>query len=99
MSQLKWYVVRIVSGQENKVKTYLENEIFREKLESYIPQILIPKEKVYEIRNGKKIVREKNRLPGYILLQADLETNGEVIPVVNSIPGIINFLLNMFALN
>ena len=54
MSELKWYVVRAVSGQEKKVKTYLETEISRMGLEEYIPQVMIPAEKVYEMRNGKK---------------------------------------------
>ncbi|MEQ8715739.1 MAG: transcription termination/antitermination NusG family protein, partial [Cyclobacteriaceae bacterium] len=61
---LNWYVVRAVSGQEKKVKNYLENEISRKSLEDYIPQVLIPAEKVYEMRNGKKRVRERNFFPG-----------------------------------
>ena len=56
MADYKWYVVRAVSGQERKVKTYLENEIARQKLEEAVPQILIPSEKVMEMRNGKKRV-------------------------------------------
>ena len=58
MADLKWYVVRAVSGQEKKVKTYLDNEIARQGLEEVIPQVLIPSEKIYEMRNGKKRVRE-----------------------------------------
>ena len=58
MADPNWYVLRVVSGQEKKVKTYLETEIEREKLEESIPQVLIPSEKVYEMRNGKKRVRE-----------------------------------------
>ena len=64
MSELNWYVVRAVSGQERKVKSYLENEIVRQKLEEFIPQVLIPSEKVFEMRNGKKRVRERNFFPG-----------------------------------
>ena len=51
----KWYVVRAISGKEKKVKEYLENEINRLNLQEYIAQILIPTEKVYQIRKGKKI--------------------------------------------
>ena len=51
MSELKWYVVRAVSGQEKKVKNYLETEITRMNLEDYIPQVMIPSEKVYEMRS------------------------------------------------
>ena len=60
MAELKWYVLRVVSGQEKKVKSYLETEIERSKLTDFIPQVLIPSEKVYEMRNGKKRVRERN---------------------------------------
>ena len=91
MAELKWYVLRVVSGQEKKIKTYLESEVEREKLEEFITQILIPSEKVYEMRNGKKRVRERNFFPGYVLVNADL-THGEASHVVTSIPGVIGFL-------
>jgi len=83
--------LRVISGQEKKVKTYLENEIARAKLTEFIPQVLIPSEKVYEMRNGKKRVREKNFFPGYVLVSADL-SNGEAYHAVNNIPGVIGFL-------
>lgn len=91
MAEYKWYVVRAVSGQEKKVKNYLENEISRRKMEEAIPQVLIPSEKVYEMRNGKKRVRERNFFPGYILVSADL-TIGEAQHVITDIPGVIGFL-------
>lgn len=91
MSGLNWYVLRVVSGQERKIKTYLETEIEREGLASFVPQILIPSEKVYEMRNGKKRVRERNFFPGYMIISADL-SNGEAKHVVTSIPGVIGFL-------
>ncbi len=91
MSEFKWYVLRVVSGQEKKIKTYLDNEIARQKLEDYIPQILIPTEKVYEMRNGKKRVRERNFFPGYVFVSADI-SYGEANHVITSIPGVIGFL-------
>ncbi len=91
MSEFNWYVLRVVSGQEKKIKTYLDNEIARQKLEEYIPQILIPTEKVYEMRNGKKRVRERNFFPGYVFVSADL-SYGEANHVITSIPGVIGFL-------
>lgn len=91
MGELKWYVLRVISGQEKKVKTYLENEVEREKLAEFIPQVLIPSEKVYEMRNGKKRIRERNFFPGYVLLSADL-SNGEAFHLVNNVPGVIGFL-------
>ena len=93
MGELKWYVLRVVSGQEKKVKSYLETEIERSKLVEFIPQVLIPSEKVYEMRNGKKRVRERNFFPGYVLVSADL-SNGEAYHTVNNIPGVIGFLGN-----
>jgi transcriptional antiterminator NusG len=93
MGELKWYVLRVISGQEKKVKSYLETEIERSKLTQFIPQVLIPSEKVYEMRNGKKKMRERNFFPGYVLVSADLE-NGEAYHTVNSIPGVIGFLGN-----
>lgn len=91
MAELKWYVLRAVSGQEKKVKSYLETEISRRTIADYIPQILIPSEKVYEMRNGKKYQREKSFFPGYILIHADL-SHGEVAPLILSMPGVIGFL-------
>jgi transcriptional antiterminator NusG len=93
MGELKWYVLRVVSGQEKKIKSYLETEVERSKLKDFVPQILIPSEKVYEMRAGKKRVRERNFFPGYILISADL-SNGEAFHTVNNIPGVIGFLGN-----
>ncbi|HEV7346746.1 transcription termination/antitermination protein NusG [Telluribacter sp.] len=93
MSGVNWYVLRAVSGQEKKIKSYIENEITRQSLTEYVPQILIPAEKVYEMRNGKKRVREKNFFPGYIIISADL-SKGEVLHIITSIPGVIGFLGN-----
>ena len=86
----KWYVVRAISGKENKVKKYIEDEILRNKLTDYVSQILIPTEKVYQIRNGKKINKERSFFPGYILIEADLI--GEVPHVIRNVNGVIGFL-------
>ncbi|MBP6459593.1 MAG: transcription termination/antitermination factor NusG [Crocinitomicaceae bacterium] len=92
MSEIKkkWYVVRAVSGKEKKVKEYLELEISRLKLTDYVEQVLIPTEKVFQIRNGKKISKEKSYLPGYVLIEASLV--GEVEHVIKGIPNVIGFL-------
>ena len=86
----KWYVVRAISGKEKKVKEYLENEINRLKLQDYISQILIPTEKVYQIRKGKKISKERNYFPGYVLIEADL--SGEIQHIIRNIPNVLGFL-------
>lgn len=91
MGELKWYVVRAISGREKKVKGYLEQEISRNGIEELVPQVLIPSEKVYEMRNGKKRVRERNFFPGYIMIQADL-TNGETQHIITNTPDVIGFL-------
>ncbi|WP_375415690.1 transcription termination/antitermination protein NusG [uncultured Hymenobacter sp.] len=91
MGELKWYVVRSVSGQEKKAKNYLETELGRHNLTELVPQVLIPIEKVFEMRNGKKRVRERNLYPGYIIIHADLG-HGEVDHIITSTPGVIGFL-------
>lgn len=86
----KWYVVRAVSGQENKVKSYIENEIARLGYADYVEEVLVPMERVVQIRNGKKINKERVYFPGYIMLKADL--SGEVAHIIKSISGVISFL-------
>jgi transcription termination/antitermination protein NusG len=86
----KWYVVRAVSGSEKKVKQYIENEIARLGLEEYVSQVLIPTEKVYQIRKGKKISAERNFFPGYILVEAVL--SGEIPHIIRNVPGVLGFL-------
>ena len=86
----KWYVVRAISGKEKKVKQYIESEISRLKLNDYVAQVLIPTEKIYQIKDGKKISKERSYFPGYILIEASLV--GEVPHIISNITGVINFL-------
>jgi len=86
----KWYVLRAVSGKEKKVKEYIDSEIVRNNIKDYISQVLIPTEKVYQIRNGKKISKERNYFPGYIMLEAFMI--GEIPHILKNIPGVIGFL-------
>ena len=86
----KWYVVRAVSGQENKVKEYIEREIAHEGLEDFIDQVLVPTEKVIQIRNGKKVNKERVYFPGYVMILANI--GGEVTHIIKSINGVIGFL-------
>ena len=86
----KWYVVRAVSGQENKVKAYIETETARLGMADYISQVLVPTEKVVQIKDGKKIAKEKVYFPGYIMIEANL--TGEIPHIIKSIPGVIGFL-------
>ncbi|MCL4171375.1 UNVERIFIED_CONTAM: hypothetical protein GTU68_065548 [Idotea baltica] len=88
----EWYVIRAISGKEKKVKQYLESEIERLSLEGQVSQVIIPTEKVFEMRNGKKKLRERNFLPGYILIECEMAA--ELIPVVKEVPNVIGFLGN-----
>jgi len=90
VSEKKWYVIRAVSGQENKIKTYIENEISRLGLKDFVDQVLVPTQKVIQIRKGKKISKEKVYFPGYIMIQANL--SGEVPHIIKSITNVIGFL-------
>ena len=89
-STKKWYVVRSVSGQENKIKAYIESEITRLNLQDFIEQVLVPTEKVIQIRNGKKTNKERVYFPGYIMVQASLA--GEIPHIIRAINGVIGFL-------
>jgi transcriptional antiterminator NusG len=86
----KWYVVRAVSGQENKIKTYIENEISRLGMDNFVEQILVPQEKVVQIRNGKKVTKDKTYFPGYIMIKANLA--GEIPHIIKSVTNVIGFL-------
>lgn len=89
----KWYVLRAVSGKEGKVKEYLEADIKNSDLGEYVSQVLIPTEKTYQVRNGKKIVKERSYLPGYVLVEAALV--GEVAHHLRNTPNVIGFLGGM----
>jgi transcription termination/antitermination protein NusG len=86
----KWYVVRAISGKEKKVKELLEMEIEHEGMQDYISQILLPIEKVYQIRNGKKTSKERNLYPGYVFIEANLV--GEVPHIIKNLTNVIGFL-------
>jgi transcriptional antiterminator NusG len=86
----KFYVLRAVNGKENKVKEFLETEIKNNHLEEYIAQVIIPTEKVIQQRNGKRMIKEKAYLPGYIIIEAALV--GEVVHFLKNVNYVIGFL-------
>ena len=92
MSEIKkqWYVIRAVGGKEAKVKEYIEAEVRHNHLEDYISQVLIPTEKVYTIRNGKKISKEKVSYPGYVLVEAAFV--GQIPILLRNTPNVLGFL-------
>jgi len=88
--QLKWYVVRAISGKEKKVKQYIDAEISRLGITHLVPQVLIPTEKYYQMRDGKKIAKERNFFPGYVLMEAALD--GELEHIIKNVNSVIGFL-------
>jgi len=89
----KWYSLRVISGKERKIKERIEMEVERSGWGGFITQVLVPTEKVYKIRSGKKVISERNILPGYILIEADPSMlSGEIIQAIANIPNVIHFL-------
>jgi transcriptional antiterminator NusG len=86
----KWYVVRAISGKEKKVKEHIEAEVSFHGFKDQVAQVIIPTEKVYQIRNGKKVSKERSYLPGYVILEAELV--GELPHIIKGVNGVIGFL-------
>lgn len=90
-SEAKWYVVRTFSGHENKVKNLIDAELKdNEELRARIFDVLVPTEKVFEVKDGKKKTKTKNFFPGYILVQVDLDNKAKDF-IVNT-PSVMGFL-------
>jgi transcriptional antiterminator NusG len=90
-SGLRWYVVRTFSGHENKVKNLIDAELGNnERLRAKIENVLVPTEKVFEVKDGKKKSKTKNFFPGYILIQADLDN--QVKDFILNTPSVMGFL-------
>ncbi len=89
----KWYSLRVISGKERKIKERIEAEILRSGWDQIVFQVIVPSEKVYKIRNGKKVVTERNILPGYLLLEAESDKfGGEIVQAISNVPNVIHFL-------
>jgi len=92
-SNTKWYVLRVVSGKERKIKEYLDKEIRINNWQDSILQVLCPLEKVFKVQNGKKVLREKILFPGYIMLEAlDGQLNDTMIQGIQGVTNVIHFL-------
>ena len=93
MAVTKWYSLRVISGKEKKIKERIEREIARNNWEDHVMKIVVPTEKVYKIRGGKKVISDRNILPGYILVEADpYALNGQVLDGITGLPNVIDFL-------
>lgn len=92
-AESKWYVLRVVSGKERKVKEYLDKDISRSGWTDIVKQVFLPMEKVYKVQNGKKVMREKNYFPGYVMLEvADGKLNDDIIQHISNITNVMHFL-------
>jgi len=91
--ETKWYVLRVVSGKERSVKEYLDKDIARNGWTEIIKQVFLPMEKVYKVQNGKKVMREKNYFPGYVMLEVtDGKLTDDVVQHISNISNIMHFL-------
>ncbi len=86
----KWYVVKAIAGKEKKAKEYIENEVAHSGFEKYVSKVLIPTEKVFSVRNGKRVSKDRTLFPGYVLIEAVLE--GEIMHAIRNVPNVIGFL-------
>ncbi len=93
MSDTKWYSLRVISGKERKIKERIELEVERSNWSDVITMVLVPTKKVYKIRNGKRVIQERNILPGYILVEAVPEKfTPDMVQTITGIPNVIHFL-------
>jgi transcription termination/antitermination protein NusG len=89
----RWFCLRVISGKEKKIKERIELEIQRAEWQNIVFSIIVPTEKVYKVRGGKKVITERNLLPGYILVEAyGPKLNGDVAKVISDITNVIHFL-------
>jgi len=88
-----WYVLRVVSGKERKVKEYLDKDILRSGWQSIIKQVFLPMEKVYKVQNGKKVMREKNYYPGYVMMEVlDGKLSDDIVQHISNVSNVMHFL-------
>lgn len=89
----KWYVLRVVSGKERSIKEYLDKDLLRQTWGGRVKQIFLPMEKVYKVQNGKKVMREKNYYPGYVMIEvADGKLTDDMVQHISGISNIMHFL-------
>lgn len=93
LPETKWYVLRVVSGKERKVKEYLDKDLVRNGWTETIKQIFLPMEKVYKVQNGKKVMREKNYFPGYVMMEVlDGKLSDDIVQHISNISNVMHFL-------
>jgi transcription termination/antitermination protein NusG len=89
----KWFVLRVISGKEKKVKEYLDKEITRGGWTETVKQVFLPVEKVYKVANGKKVMRERNYYPGYVMIEiAQGKLSDDLRDIIKNTTNVIHFL-------
>ena len=86
-----WYVINTYSGHENKVKANLEHRIVSMNQQPRFRRVVVPTEQVIETKDGQKVQSEKRVLPGYVLVNMDL--NDDAWTVVKGTPGVTAFVV------
>ncbi|MEJ7894588.1 MAG: transcription termination/antitermination protein NusG [Solirubrobacteraceae bacterium] len=86
----RWYVVNTYSGHENKVKQNIEHRVTSLGQKRHLRQIVVPTETVTEIKDGQKESKEKRTMPGYVLV--NMELNEESWSLVKNTPGVTGFV-------
>jgi transcriptional antiterminator NusG len=94
---LRWYVVRVQAGREDRIRENLIRRLKAAKLEERVTQVLVPSEKVTEMKGGKKRVTQRKLYPGYLMLEADLEDlenerTQQVRAILRETPGFGDFV-------
>ena len=92
-AESKWFVLRVVSGKERKVKEYLDKEVSRGGWDKIVKQVFLPVEKVYKVQNGKKVMRERNYYPGYVMIEIlDGTLSDDLRDTIKNTSNVIHFL-------
>ena len=92
-AESKWFVLRVVSGKERKVKEYLDKEVSRGEWDKIVKQVFLPVEKVYKVQNGKKVMRERNYYPGYVMIEIlDGKLSDDLRDTIKNTSNVIHFL-------
>ena len=93
-AESKWYVLRVVSGKERKVKEYLDKDLVRNGWTTVVKQVFLPMEKVYKVQNGKKVMREKNYYPGYVMMEVsgDSKLSDDMVQHISNVSNVMHFL-------
>lgn len=89
-SNKHWYVVKVQSGREESIKEAIERRVKIEGLEEFFGQIIIPTEKVVEMRNNKRITRERKLYPGYLMVE--VEYNDRILYLFRETSGVGDFV-------